>query len=874
MLASSLCRSLVTALLVGFASTVVRAEPSPQPPVAGPVFPGVSDATVQSLPVAAPGWVGPFSLQVVINGAAVDLVLEPVTLRAPGFVVKVDDETGLHEVAAPAELNFAGSALGMPGSAARFSVVNGSWRGVIDLGDHGTLWWVQPMRDAVGGVAGAAAAEQHAVYSGDAVIADGHGCPGGVETGADGSAVSHAKGGPVSCARIAEIAFDADVLFYQQNGSNVATTNADIDSVLNAMNLIYARDIQLSFTVTTHIVRTTAGLYTSTSPSTLLTQMATEWQANQSAVVRDVAHLMTGQPTGTTIGLAYTGAVCSTQFGYGLSQSRYSGVFSNRVSLTCHEVGHNFNASHCDADADCAIMCSVNGQCAHNTGAFSTRSINEMRPYMFGLGCLASSSGFGTPVAPHATADTAIGAPGGFVDIDVLANDYDGNCQALSIQSFPASTAKGALTRQVGAGPGGRDLIRYSAFAASTGTDTWSYTLADSSAATSTGSVTVTIPAPKAPDYAGPTRTQLDGNYYRLQGQASVPDYTNLFNFQTFTHTGHNFSFPASAAAFQNGAPTDNFVTATTATLVVPTAGSWTFFTTSDEGSLLYIDGALVVNNDFVHTSVERSGAVTLTAGNHAIRVEQFELTGLAEITARWQGPGVAKAVIPPTALSGQQIVMKYYNPPAAVTALPSFTGLTPVANAPTANINFASSSGNFGASNRVSDVGAVFTGLISVPTSGLYTFYLESDDGSRLTLGSSQTVVVNDGVHAMTEVGGQVSLLAGLHTFKVEYFNGSAPGGLIARWQGPGIAKAVIPAANLFRLPVQCNAADVGGQGGAHAPDGVLDNNDFIVFIDYFFAHDARADLGSQGGIPGANGVWDNNDFVVFINVFFSPCN
>ncbi|HYD00148.1 MAG TPA: GC-type dockerin domain-anchored protein [Phycisphaerales bacterium] len=66
---------------------------------------------------------------------------------------------------------------------------------------------------------------------------------------------------------------------------------------------------------------------------------------------------------------------------------------------------------------------------------------------------------------------------------------------------------------------------------------------------------------------------------------------------------------------------------------------------------------------------------------------------------------------------------------------------------------------------------------------------------------------------------------------------------------------------------------ADLGQQGGIPGQDEVLDNNDFVVFIDYFFNADARADFGLQGGVPGQDGLFDNNDFVVFIDAFFAGC-
>jgi glucose/arabinose dehydrogenase len=65
--------------------------------------------------------------------------------------------------------------------------------------------------------------------------------------------------------------------------------------------------------------------------------------------------------------------------------------------------------------------------------------------------------------------------------------------------------------------------------------------------------------------------------------------------------------------------------------------------------------------------------------------------------------------------------------------------------------------------------------------------------------------------------------------------------------------------------------AADIGRAGGAAGPDGTLDNNDFVVFVDWFFSSDARCDMGKVGGEPGGDGVFDNNDFIVFIDAFFN---
>jgi trimeric autotransporter adhesin len=80
------------------------------------------------------------------------------------------------------------------------------------------------------------------------------------------------------------------------------------------------------------------------------------------------------------------------------------------------------------------------------------------------------------------------------------------------------------------------------------------------------------------------------------------------------------------------------------------------------------------------------------------------------------------------------------------------------------------------------------------------------------------------------------------------------------------------IPAIIAVTIP-PCGRADIAGEGAAAGADGLLDNNDFVAFIQFFFDGDARADLGSEGAAPVADGLFDNNDFVVFIDAFFQGC-
>ncbi len=83
----------------------------------------------------------------------------------------------------------------------------------------------------------------------------------------------------------------------------------------------------------------------------------------------------------------------------------------------------------------------------------------------------------------------------------------------------------------------------------------------------------------------------------------------------------------------------------------LPEAGEYSFYTTSDDGSRLYVDGQLVVDNGGLHGPEEKSGTVRLAVGGHRLTVTFFEQGGGEVVTAAWQGPGVTKQEIPPEVL-------------------------------------------------------------------------------------------------------------------------------------------------------------------------------------------------------------------------------
>ena len=100
---------------------------------------------------------------------------------------------------------------------------------------------------------------------------------------------------------------------------------------------------------------------------------------------------------------------------------------------------------------------------------------------------------------------------------------------------------------------------------------------------------------------------------------------------------------------------------------------------------------------------------------------------------------------------------------------------------------------------NRRDKIGLNFTGYISIPTDGIYTFYSASDDGSKIYIGD-RLVVIHDGLHGMSEKDGQVALKAGKHAITVPFFENVGAEGLRISYSGPGIKKQEVPAKVLFR--------------------------------------------------------------------------
>lgn len=84
----------------------------------------------------------------------------------------------------------------------------------------------------------------------------------------------------------------------------------------------------------------------------------------------------------------------------------------------------------------------------------------------------------------------------------------------------------------------------------------------------------------------------------------------------------------------------DNFAVRFNGYLFARRDGEYAFFTTSDDGSQLFINDTLIVDNDGLHPMQERSGTVELKRGRHPITVTYFERMGAAGLSVQLLSPG------------------------------------------------------------------------------------------------------------------------------------------------------------------------------------------------------------------------------------------
>jgi hypothetical protein len=187
-----------------------------------------------------------------------------------------------------------------------------------------------------------------------------------------------------------DLAVIADFEFTDTKGANVDT------AVLSRMNIvdgIFSEQlgVQINIDRIDSYASNNDPFSDVTSSSELLVELANYREATPSQNSNGLSHLFTGRNLdGSTVGIAYGGALCSRRYGAGLTQGTLG--LTTDALIVAHELGHNFGAPHdgdsekaCAAEPETFLMAPrING-----SDTFSACSIGQMQDDVSRASCIS-----------------------------------------------------------------------------------------------------------------------------------------------------------------------------------------------------------------------------------------------------------------------------------------------------------------------------------------------------------------------------------------------------------------------------------------------------------------------------------------------------
>ncbi|KAJ9440769.1 Astacin [Diplonema papillatum] len=358
------------------------------------------------------------------------------------------------------------------------------------------------------------------------------------------------------------------------------------------------------------------------------------------------------------------------------------------------------------------------------------------------------------------------------------------------------------------------------------------FTAATNAALSTTCSTTVkTVRGPLPPPVAFiPSGVGIHTAMYRGTLVLDFPDFDSITSVQNWTGIV-DFTF----AEWSNLGYDDDFASRHTGYLTINVPGDHTFYLTSDDGSRMFLDGVLIIDNGGIHGSVTETSTKYLVPGKYEVRVEYFEARGGNTLKWEWKQPGAAEQEVVPLerldplfcptidALgrcqapsivfisSGRVGVHTATYRAATGTSMqnfPTFDTTNPV-DFWTGIVDFNTTAwSNLGYNDNFA---SRHTGYLTVNVGGYHTFYLTSDDGSRMFL-DGVLIIDNGGLHSSATKTATTLLVPRQYEVRIEYFEYGGAQILKWEWKQPGAAeKEAVP---LERLdPLYCQTTDDAGR-------------------------------------------------------------
>ncbi len=311
--------------------------------------------------------------------------------------------------------------------------------------------------------------------------------------------------------------------------------------------------------------------------------------------------------------------------------------------------------------------------------------------------------------------------------------------------------------------------------------------------------------------------TVKDG-YYKVvggggNGTGLTGDYYDNMDFTGFALTRVdatvNFNWGSGAPDASMGA--DSFSVQWTGQVEPLYSENYTFYTNSDDGVRLWVNGQSLIDNWTDHGPTEDSGIIGLTAGTkYDISMDFYENGGGAVAELRWSSPSQAKEVIPQTQLyeaegGGTGTILREWWTEIGGNAISDLTSSPDYPDNPTGSDEPTS----FEAPTDWADnYGTRISGYLHPTDSGDYTFWIASDDNGELWLSTNDnpanaSLIANVPGWSSSrqwdkyaeQQSGSISLTGG-NVYYIEALQKEGGGGdnLAVAWQGPGISQQVIP--------------------------------------------------------------------------------
>jgi hypothetical protein len=204
----------------------------------------------------------------------------------------------------------------------------------------------------------------------------------------------------------------ADLEFFQRFG---ADSQAQVIARFNIVDGIFNGQVGVKLQLApVTVLGDSDGMLVAADAPTLLSELRAWRSADAQQQTYGVTHLMTGRDmTGDTVGIAYIGSLCQSDYSASLSEGWRS--TTTAALIAAHEIGHNFGAPH---DGDPAAACAATPTTflmapqINGNDTFSQCSLDQMQPVIAAARCVTSYTPADAAVTvPTAAVHTGVGLP-------------------------------------------------------------------------------------------------------------------------------------------------------------------------------------------------------------------------------------------------------------------------------------------------------------------------------------------------------------------------------------------------------------------------------------------------------------------------------